>query len=271
MNWISICLLVPIFLTCLPVARAASVSLAPSKDNTLFQQTDPGSQLSNGQGDIYVGRTNQDGQGAATVSIRRGLVAFDVAGSVPAGSTITGVTLTVRDVMGLNGDPTVELHRVLQDWGEGSSFQNGGAGAAAQNGDATWLYTFYDSANPASSPAWTTPGGDFSPTLSASAVISDNLGGGQLFSWSSASDPQLIVDAQGWLDNPASNFGWLLLGDETMGKTIKRFNSGESTTSPNVPPELLISYSVPEPSALALLAIGSAALAALHAARRRPS
>ena len=131
----------------LALATATGVSadtavLTSSKDNTLIQQTTASGQLSNGQGDIFVGRTNQDGQGTATISIRRGLVAFDVAGNVPAGATITGVALTMRDVMGLNGDPTVELHRVQQDWGEGNSFQNGGMGAAAQEGDATWLYTF---------------------------------------------------------------------------------------------------------------------------------
>ena len=62
-------------------------------------------QLSNGLGDIYVGRTNQDGQGPATISIRRGLIAFDIADNIPAGATITGVTLTVDDVRGIEWEP----------------------------------------------------------------------------------------------------------------------------------------------------------------------
>ena len=243
-----------------PLAKADQVQINPSKDNTLIQQTNPSSQLSNGIGDVFVGRTNQDGQGPATISIRRGLEQFNVAAALPAGAHIKGVSLTMRDVMGLNGSPVVSLHDVLQDWGEGTSFQNGGMGAAATNNDATWLYTFYDAANPSLSPTWSTPGGSFSPTVSGSVVISDALGGGQSFTWSSATNPQMIADVQSWLDNPATNFGWLLQGDESQGQTAKRLNSRESTTSPNMPPLLTITYSLPEPSGLVL---GVAAILAL--------
>lgn len=250
-------------------AAATTVPLNPSKDNTLIQATNPNAQLSNGQGDIFVGRTAQDGSGqtTATISIRRGLIAFDIAGSIPAGATITGVSLTMRDVMGLNGDPIVELHKASQDWGEGSSFQNGGMGAAAQNNDATWLYTFYNFVNPSSSATWTTPGGSFSSTVSATAQIFDDLGGGQLFTWSSA---QMVADVQGWLNNPSTNFGWLLKhADESIGQTAKRLNSGESTTPPNVPPVLTVTYTVPEPSTLALCAVGIVGLAAVRIVRKR--
>src|SRR5208283_3362164 len=76
------------------------ISLNPSLENTVVQ-TSGTAQLSNALGDVYVGRTNQDGQGPATISIRRGLIEFNVAGSIPAGATITGGTLTMNDVMGL--------------------------------------------------------------------------------------------------------------------------------------------------------------------------
>jgi hypothetical protein len=240
------------------------VNLAPSKDNTLIQTSDPDGQLSNALGDIFVGRTNQ----AIALSIRRGLVAFDIAGSVPAGSTITEVTLSVRDVVGSNGDHAVALHRLLQDWGEGTSFQNGGSGVAATDGDATWLYTHFNASTPAASPSWTTPGGSYDPAASASTVILDDLGAGQVFNWSSSSNPQMLVDVQGWLDNPAANCGWLLLGNESQGLTVKRFNSGESTTAPNVPPVLSVRYLIPEPSALALAAVAASGLALVSWMRR---
>src|SRR5262245_11524642 len=89
--------------------QAVTIQFNPSKDNTIIQTTSASAQLSNGTGDLFVGRTNQDGQGPATISIRRGLLEFNLAApgigglSIPAGATITGVTLTMRDVMGLNG------------------------------------------------------------------------------------------------------------------------------------------------------------------------
>src|SRR5262245_15055628 len=87
------------------VAAPIVETFNPSLDNTIIQATDITKQLSNGLGDIFVGRTNQDGQGPATISIRRGLIQFDVASKIPAGAKITSVSLTMRDVMGLNGDP----------------------------------------------------------------------------------------------------------------------------------------------------------------------
>ncbi|HEY1600470.1 MAG TPA: hypothetical protein VGG64_12765, partial [Pirellulales bacterium] len=97
--------------TVVQISAAGSVTLTPVKDNTLIQDTNAASQLSNGAGDIFVGRTAQDGSGpntTATISIRRGLVEFNPA-NVPAGATITGVTLTMRDMMGLNGTSTITL------------------------------------------------------------------------------------------------------------------------------------------------------------------
>jgi|TARA_Y100001001_G_C7863997_1_gene258763 hypothetical protein len=38
-----------------------------------------------------------------------------------------------------------------------------------------------------------------------------------------------------WLDNPASNYGWLVLGDDTENRTLKRFDSSENETEANRP------------------------------------
>src|SRR6266498_3799000 len=68
-------------------AAADTVTLGTSKDNTLYQSA-TGS-LSNGAGSyFFVGRTD-------AAQIRRGVIAFNVAGSIPAGSTITSVMLKI--------------------------------------------------------------------------------------------------------------------------------------------------------------------------------
>ena len=228
--------------------RAESTALLPSKTNTLIQVVGSSAQqLSNGLGDIYVGRTNQDGQGAATISIRRGLITFDVADTIPAGATITGVTLAMEDVMGLNGNQTVSLSRLFRDWGQGTSFFSGGQGAPATNGDATWYYTSYNAGSPSLSSSWSVPGGesgvDFSATASATSLVYAGTPG-LIVSWSSTSSPAMVTDVQQWLDSPATNFGWIMLGNESAGQTAQRFG-GEYPTAPETPPKLTIQYDSP--------------------------
>lgn len=225
------------------VARGESVVLTPSQDNTIIQWSaeppDPNPLLANGQGDIFVGRTNQDGQEAATISIRRGLVQFDLTGAIPSGMKIVDATLTMRDVRGRNGDPVVTLHRMLSAWGEGDSFFDGGIGIEAEDGDVTWLHASYNATSPGASVAWDMPGGDFDASASAEALVTDDLGEGQLFSWSG---PGIVADLTAWLTAPGENFGWLIRGDESRGQSAKRFNSGESTQLPNLPPMLEIEF-----------------------------
>ena len=101
------------------VALAGSITINPTKDNTLIEETSPSSQR-NALGDIFVGQANQDGAGAATtISIRRGLVAFDIKDSVPPGATITGVSLSIMDVMGLNGTRPLSCTRHYRTGGRG--------------------------------------------------------------------------------------------------------------------------------------------------------
>src|SRR6266508_6305444 len=154
--------------------------------------------------------------------IRRGVVAFDIAGSIPPGSTITGVSLSMHMSRTLfETAQTVELHRLLADWGEGTSDASGqeGGGAPATTNDATWRHRFY------SAIFWTTQGADFSATVSASqsvGVIGD-------YTWSSL---QMVADVQSWLNTPATNFGWLVKGDESTSITAMRFDTRESASPP---------------------------------------
>jgi hypothetical protein len=255
------------------VCLADVVDLTPSQWGTILQVTGsaPSLQLSNGLGDIYVGRTNQDGQGPATISIRRGLVEFNVANYIPAGATITSVSMSMLDIRGLNGAPTISLHCVTQAWTQGTSYFPGGSGAPSTTGDVTWYYSSYNASNPSKSTPWTTPGGSFSSTVSGSAVDSDTNGTEELVTWNSTQ--QMVADVQSWLNNPSTNYGWLLQGDEAEGQTAKRYESAEANDGSVDVPTLQITYedegsSVPEPSS-ALLALTGVAWCGGMRIRRR--
>ena len=203
-------------------ASAAIIVLNPSKDNTLYEYDPAEGDTSNALGlHFFSGET---GMG----ELRRGVVAFDIAGHIPAGSTVTAVSLSMNmSRTAVETARTVELHKLLADWGEGTSDAPGeeGDGAPATSNDATWRHRFFDTI------FWTNEGGDFSATITAS----QSVGAIGQYTWTSV---QMVADVQEWLDNPARNFGWLVLGDETAIATAKRFDTRESAS----PPVLTIQY-----------------------------
>ena len=79
-----------------------------------------------------------------------------------------------------------------------------GKGDDSEPNDATWIHTFYPGS------FWTTPGGDFDATASGSTSV-DGEGS---YSWGSTA--QMVADVQGWLDTPANNHGWILIGPEDV-------------------------------------------------------
>ena len=94
-------------------------------------------------------------------------MAFDIAGNIPNGATIDTVSLTLNMSKTQAQAETVQLHRLLADWGEGTSdaSANEGSGTGAGAGDATWIHTRFDSET------WQTPGGDFSTAVSAGRSV----------------------------------------------------------------------------------------------------
>jgi FtsP/CotA-like multicopper oxidase with cupredoxin domain len=193
------------------VAGAATVTITTAKDNTLYESA-TGS-LSNGSGSYFFAGKTRGGP------VRRGVIAFDVAGNIPAGSTVTGVVLTLHVSKTKNNTAeTVELRRLLTSWGEGTSnaADEEGAGAPAAAGDATWIHRFYDTT------PWTSAGGDFVGATSAAASVA----GTGSYAWTSA---QMVTDVQSWLNAPAGNFGWIVLGNETEDRSAKRFDTRENS------------------------------------------
>jgi hypothetical protein len=210
-----------------PPVEDADAILEPSKDNSLFE--DPAGALSNGVGQfLFTGMTRD-------TLARRALVYFDVAGSeVPAGATIDSVQLVLRMDRTIVGDVPVSIHRMTSDWGEGASDAQfaEGTGAPSAAGDATWIHSFYDT------DLWTTAGGDFVSAPSATQAVGDEI---RNYAWGSTA--QMIGDVQGWLDSPGSNFGWIIIADESTHTTAKRFGAREEAATNR--PKLRIFFTAP--------------------------
>lgn len=212
-----------------------TLTIGASKDNTLFESASGAT--SNGAGEfLFAGPTGNRAQGR----LQRLVIAFDIAGNVPAGSTVTGVKLTLHMSQANSGSEPFTLQRLLADWGEGSSNagnpQGSGNTASSATGDATWVHRFFNS------DTWSNTGGDFSNTVSASTSVGAAAG---FFSWS---DAQMVADVQGWVDNPAGNFGWILIGNESALRTAKRFDSRENSDAADRP-VLEVTYSVAQATA----------------------
>lgn len=204
----------------------SQVTLTPSMDNTLYEES---GSLSNGAGDfLFAGNTN-------TGNARRALIAFDVADALPEEVQVDSVELSLQVSNAPPGAASTQfdIHRLSRTWGESTSDAGnpGGTGTAAASGDATWTHAFHDSET------WQTEGGDFDSA--ASATLSAG-GAGQRYTVGSSG--VLAADVQSWLDDPSSNFGWILVGDEATTQTARRFDSGDHPTESNRP-QLTIYYS----------------------------
>jgi hypothetical protein len=225
-------------------SRAETVSLQPIADTTLFQVA-PGNNLG--------GASFLNAGTAGNGNRNRALLCFNLSGSIPAGSTVTSATLSmdvVRQPSAGLGISFFDLRRVFQPWGEGAQVpadpNSPGLGAPAAPGEATWNSRFAGGA------PWSVPGGqagvDFSTNTSATALV-QGVGESVVFE----STAQLAADIRAWLDQPAQNFGWMLMTEaEDVQKTARGFASRESGFGPTLTVEFT---SVPEPSTIALVGI----------------
>lgn len=208
------------FLLIAVLSFGQTVNLNPSKDNSIYSDN---ANNSSGVGKLYSGQT-------CSSANRRALMQFDLSG-IPAGSTITSVSLTVNvDNVSVGGGlDTYNLFPLTLGFGEGMS-NGGGTGAAAIAPDATWNEAMFGSLT------WTTAGGDFA-LISASSVIMNTSVGNKIF----PNSANFVSLAQTWLDTPASNFGIIMIGNESTTCTARRFGSKDQ----GITPILTINYSAP--------------------------
>lgn len=218
----------------LGAAESQTLFIVAGADNTLYEDPEA---VSNGVGAFMLaGRNNLEQD-----SIRRAVLYFDVAGQLPHGAIVEQAALRLYLERGNGGERVMNLHRLVSDWGEGgSSVSGGGLGAPAQEGDATWFHSFYPDA------FWGRDGGRYVGRVSASQTVGDPQGAIDtpgFYSWDSTD--RMVHDVGRWLRQPEKNFGWILLGDETVSQTVKRFSSSDNT-NPALRPVLEVHYSMPQ-------------------------
>ena len=206
------------------VGQMNFLTLTPSQDNSIFSESPT---FSDAQGYLYAGETSTAG------IFRRGLLAFNVASVLPGGTTIASAQLmmNMNSTAAVSSSP-MQLFKLTESWGQGTSGPSSGSGSPATENDATWTDRFYDPSNPT---LWTTAGGTHVTTRSALSTVGVATG---YYTWNAGS--QMLADLQGWLNTPSTNFGWLLEGLESSKSSVRRF---DSMTSPaGVQPMLLLTY-----------------------------
>lgn len=204
----------------------ATTTLTSDRDNTLYGEGG----ASNGAGTrMFTGFRSLDG------ALRRAVVRFDVAGAIPAGATILAVELDVTVVQTIVGAYDQELHRATSDWGEGTSFAASGQGfgAAPTAGDTTWSERMFPGT------LWATPGGDFVPA--ASSTVAAGAQGTYTFPSTAA----LVADVQAWVDTPATNFGWFILGEEDLSVNFTTAKAIATHEDASNAPVLRVTHTVP--------------------------
>jgi hypothetical protein len=207
-----------------PLAHADTLTIVASRDNTIYSES---GELSNGAGSFLFAGAQQ-----RQTSVRAALIRFDLlAAGVPTNARITSAQLRLTLSRANSLDQPMPLHRMLANWGEGASNAGspGGLGAPAQTGDATWTHAFWPNT------LWP-ESGLFDFTASSSTLVGFTNGN---YTWPSTAT--LIADVQSWVNQPATNFGWILLGNEEEDGSAKRFNSREHPTA-STRPTLIIEF-----------------------------
>jgi len=167
-----------------------------------------------------------------TTLVRTAMLRFDnIFASIPTGATINSATLNLTVTNAIEG---LSLATMLATWDESTvTWDTFGVGVPSTGGGIT---------------------PDGVEAAAALQVVGTYTGG----------DIDVTARVQDWLDNPGTNFGWAFLRDDVNRGT---FVAAEGLTV-SERPLLTIDYTaIPEPNALAMLAIGSFGL--LTSGRRR--
>ncbi|MBA1445297.1 MAG: DNRLRE domain-containing protein [Chromatiales bacterium] len=148
-------------------------------------------------------------------AVRHALLRFNI-GAIPAGAKVTSANLELHSNATSWASTTIDVHRLNNDWVEGSA--TGGIGPGAN-------WTERDSAV-----AWSAAGGDYETNSAASAVTSGDVG------WVAWDVTDLVKN---WVSGETPNYGLLLA--PTVDYQGAEFDSSDAT-DPTTHPKLTITY-----------------------------
>ncbi len=208
-----------------------TVTIIADRDNSIYSESNT---LSNGSGQNLFTGTTQTGDK------RRALIHFNLS-TIPANSIINSVSVSIycNKVPQNIAPANIEFHRLLKDWGEGTSDATGaeGTGAPATINDATWSFNFYNTSS------WTTPGGDFVASRSASAKGVD-IGTITMLG------PNSVADVQSFVNNSATNFGWIIRDSLESTTSSARRYAARTNANPALRPQITVTYTANLPVTL---------------------
>ncbi|HEX4957486.1 MAG TPA: Ig-like domain-containing protein, partial [Lacibacter sp.] len=197
------------------VTLTMTTGASGNADTYINQDGTPGGNSTRNYGtcvDISVNRRN----GGAAM---RGLTKFNLS-AIPAGAVVTSATL--RLYLNREGGAAydISVHKVLEDWSEGTLCNN--------NGVANWTVRSGTTTN------WTTAGGVFGTALATTNIPRTT---GVYYQWTG-----LQATVNEWLASPSTNYGFLLKAvTENIADDRFEFDSREATNKP----QLVINYTIP--------------------------
>lgn len=198
----------------LTLPTPVTVSLTATEDTEIWNNNATDANKNYGSCDkIYL-------NGASTAPKDRVLVRFNLS-SIPSNAIVSSATYRLVKLSGDNTSINTSVHRLTNNWTEGTASCTGTTGVASWN-------------NRMASTPWTTPGGDFFATPAASI----NVAGNGTYNWTITS---LVQD---WVSGTHSNFGLITKYTTENINAEKEFASTENGTAANRP-SLSVTYAVP--------------------------